>query len=161
MKNLCNINCCDQETYLITENLSRSTLKPPLTGDCLVWHDIYCEGRKWEVEKSKRFKQRQAERQRENKVTAEAKSWHKEWSAVRAKEQHRIDCKHETWREGREGGIAAFNEMKFWQHSSLLLKAIQILTGNQLHITSWIQSASSHTLILIYTWYLRKIKEFL
>ncbi len=114
MKILCNINCCDQETYLITENLSRSTLKPPLAGDCLVWHDIYCEGRKWEVVKARDLNQ---DRQRDRgKIKL----------LLRQKAGTGIKCSENNWRRaassrlqtqeaknGREGEIAALIEIKF------------------------------------------------
>lgn len=57
--------------------------------------------------KKKRFKHRQAERLRENKVTSEAKSLCKEWSAVRITEEHHpVDCQHKTMKKGREGEIS-------------------------------------------------------
>lgn len=125
MEDLCNINHCDQDTCRINENLSRSTLKPPLAGDSLglTWYILWRE--KVRGSESKRFKQTQAERRRENKVSAAAKSWHKEWSAVRIRQATPSGLQTH---EDKQREISALTEMKFW-HFSLLLNAIQMNTG--------------------------------
>lgn len=80
MKDLCNINRCDQGALLVNENLSRSKLKAPPAGEQPgfdVMDDIVC-GENVGGGESKRFKWRQVEGRRENKVSAAAKSWHDE-----------------------------------------------------------------------------------
>lgn len=76
MKDLSNINHCDQGTGLINENLSRRLLQenqPRL--DVMDW--IVC-GENVGGGESKRFKWRQVEGWRGNKVSAAAEGWHAE-----------------------------------------------------------------------------------
>lgn len=60
----------------------------------LTWYILWRENVR--DSESKRFTQRQAEKDSENKVTVKAKSWHGELSVVRTTEdeQYPVDCKH-------------------------------------------------------------------
>lgn len=81
MKDLSNINHCDQGTKLINENLSRSSCR----RTARVGHDgldsVAC-GENVGGGESKWFKWRQVEGWRENKVSAAAKGWHGEERAA-------------------------------------------------------------------------------